>query len=118
MASALETHHRTWYALSPDLLPADEVETATSYLIRVPVPGYRLEELAVEVVDEVARVIAAPPDTDRVPFEREFRFGHPIDTERTFATLRTDVLELWVPKQPPARPRRVAIDRAAASTSQ
>lgn len=102
----------------------DIFEGADEFVIRADLPGARADAIDVRVDDGVLRFRAAvatrPPAGARQivgeygvgDFERSFRLGDGIDTERINAEFKDGVLTLRVPKAAVLKPRSVPV-RAA-----
>lgn len=111
--------------LEPAAAPARRMEmreTAEEYGVRLELPGFKPEEVSVEVSGDQLTIRAATPEpTDgegwaRRPerVSRVVRFEKPIDASNVEAQLTNGVLEVRLPKSDVARPRRIQVRSAGA----
>lgn len=102
--------------------PVNLEETDTHYLMSVDAPGFRKEDIHVEVVDDVLKLKGERLETkdDRKKkvhvaerrfgrFERSFSFGELADLEKIEAQFADGVLHLAIPKKEAAKPRRIDV---------
>lgn len=100
----------------------DVVETEANYLITLELPGVRLEDIAVEFVDDVLKVsgekkIACDDDAKAChcserrggEFERLFRFPTDVDSDKVEAHFENGLLKITLPKAAKVLPRKVEI---------
>lgn len=110
---------------APAVRPIETRETDTEYLVRCELPGFRPDEVDVQLTADVLTIRArtAPPagGADGAWPRREqqvqqaIRFERPIDADQVQAELSHGVLHLRLPKSQAARPRRIDV-RAGATT--
>lgn len=117
--------------LSPVASPrVDVTETANHYELTAELPGFRREDVAVQVKDGVLELTAAPASVEpntadsaaptrwlvrerrAVSLHRSFRLPRDVDGDAIAASFRDGLLVLTLPKKEEAKPRVVAI-RAA-----
>jgi HSP20 family protein len=101
--------------------PADVVETKDAIVVRVDLPGYKSEEIALKVENDVLSIEAErkPAEATGETYHRAERsygkvarsFSLPIgvDTARTDARYVDGVLEITLPKRDEAKPRTIAV---------
>jgi HSP20 family protein len=108
-------------------LKADVYETpgADGYVVEVPLPGIKPEELTIEVTVDTVTVSANPrPPEDPVrrfllrelgvqPTSRIFEFPMRLDTENVRATLENGILKIRAPKAEAGRRRVIRLGQAA-----
>jgi HSP20 family protein len=115
--------------LNPVVSPrVDVAETKNHYELTAELPGFRSEEVTVQVKDGVLELTASPaekapaPDGDQTnwllrerrqaAFQRSFRLPRDVDGESIEAAFRDGLLVLTLPKKEEAKPRVVAIKAA------
>lgn len=104
---------------------ADVRETPSEYLVRVELPGLRLEDIKVEFQDgrlvvEGERKFEDEEHRDQYHriervygrFCRTFEFGTPVEVEKVEATYRDGVLEVRLPKAAEAQPKSIPVKTA------
>jgi HSP20 family protein len=109
-------------------LAADVYETAggEAYVIEVPVPGLKPDEINIEVTIDTVTISTEPressQDSGRRYFQREqptgrmsrvFEFPMDLDTDNVQATLENGILKLRLPKAGAARRRIVKVGQLA-----
>ncbi|KAG8094258.1 hypothetical protein GUJ93_ZPchr0012g19313 [Zizania palustris] len=105
---------------APELAAMDWIETPTSHVLRINVPGLGKDDVKVQVEDgNVLSVRGAPPpekegkevvwhvaERGRPEFAREVALPADVRVEQVRASVDNGVLTVVVPKEPaPARPR-------------
>jgi HSP20 family protein len=113
---------------APLRLTADVYETAggDTYVIEIPVPGLRPDDILIEVTSSTLTVSTQPRQTeansDRRYIQREqsvgpmariFEFPVEIDTDNVQATLKDGILKIEIRKAAAARRRIIQIAQAA-----
>jgi HSP20 family protein len=113
---------------APSRLRADVYETAggDTYVLEIPVPGLRPDEVLIEVTSSTLTVSTQPrqaeENSDRRYIQREqptgpmariFEFPVEIDTDNVQATLKDGILKIEVRKAAAARRRIIQIGQAA-----
>lgn len=113
---------------APSRLTADVYETAggDTYVLEIPVPGLRPDEVLIEVTSSTLTVSTQPrqaeENSDRRYIQREqptgpmariFEFPVEIDTDNVQATLKDGILKIEVRKAAAARRRIIQIGQAA-----
>ena len=102
----------------------DIYETGDEYVLTADVPGARPDTIDLNVENGVLTLRAGVPE--RTPgeartilreygvgaYERSFRIGEGIDTERIAAELKNGVLTLRLPKAETTRSRKIAVKTA------
>jgi HSP20 family protein len=101
--------------------PADVQEFADRYVLSFDLPGVELNAIDVTLEKGIlsvsgTRAHEAPKDVERSRierprgrFHRRFTLPETVDAANVRATARNGVLEVTIPKQPKAQPRRVEI---------
>lgn len=102
--------------------PADVVETKDAILVRVDLPGFRGEEIALKVENDVLTIEAERKAATEVAGEtyhraersygkvaRSFSLPIGVDTARTDARYVDGVLEITLPKRDEAKPRTINV---------
>ena len=103
--------------------PANIEENETHYFLTLDVPGFSRENIHVEVVDDQLKISGerkaeVKKDEKRLShlsersfgrFERTFAFGELANLDQIDAQFRDGVLEITVPKQEAAKPRRIEV---------
>jgi HSP20 family protein len=101
--------------------PADVVETKDAILVRVDLPGYKGDEIALKVENDVLTIEAerkAAEAAGETYHRNERTFGRVarsfalpigVDTARTEARYVDGVLEISLPKRDEAKPRTIAV---------
>ena len=111
----------------PITMPAADVyETPEEFVVELEVPGYKEEELGLEVTDHTLTVRGEikrqTEEKDKAfilherlesHFERRFQLPVDADTEKLVARFEGGVLEVHAPKAPEAKPRKIEIERVA-----
>ena len=115
-------------ALPPARLTADIYETAggEAYVIEIPVPGLKPEEIVIEVNSYSLTVSTEPqqaePDSGRRYIQREqpvrplsrlFEFPVEIDTDNVRTTLENGILKIHVPKAAVGRRKVIRVGQSA-----
>jgi len=107
----------------PITVPAADVyETPEEFVVELEVPGFKEQDLGLEVTDHTLTVRGeVKVETEEKEktfilherleqtFERRFQLPEDADTEKLVATFDDGVLEIHAPKAPEAKPRKVAI---------
>jgi HSP20 family protein len=108
-------------------LTADVYETAggEAYVIEVPVPGLRPDEINIEVTIDTVTISTEPRESSqdgRRYFQREqptgrmsrvFEFPMDLDTDNVQATMENGILKVRLPKAGAARRRVVKVGQLA-----
>lgn len=109
-------------------LKADVYESpgGDAYVIEIPVPGIRPDEIAIEVTVDTITVRTEPrrgaADTERKYMQREqalrsqsriFEFPMALDTDNVRATLEYGILKIRAPKAIAGRQRVIRVGQAA-----
>lgn len=101
--------------------PLDVAESADAFVVEAELPGVRIEDVELSVLDDSVTLRArraARADESVTPlrrersygeFERTLRFATAIDSGAVTASMRDGVLTVRLPKSPAARPRRVEV---------
>jgi HSP20 family protein len=102
--------------------PADVVETKDAIVVRVDLPGYKSDEIALKVENDVLAIEAERKATAEVAGEtyhrterlfgkvaRSFALPIGVDTARTDARYVDGVLEITLPKREEAKPRTISV---------
>jgi len=112
----------------PSALVADVYETAggEAYVIEIPVPGVRPDEIVIEIDPYSLKVATDPqqaaPDSGRKYIQREqsilprsrlFNFPVEIDTDNVQANLENGILRIRVPKAAAGKRKMIRIGQAA-----
>jgi len=115
-------------ALPPARLTADIYETAggEAYVIEIPVPGLKPDEIVIEVNSSSLTVSTEPqqaePDSGRRYIQREqpvrplsrlFEFPVEIDTDNVRTTLENGILKIHVPKAAVGRRKVIRVGQLA-----
>ena len=115
-------------ALPPARLTADIYETAggEAYVIEIPVPGLKPDEIVIAVDTYSLTVSTEPqqaePDSGRRYLQREqpvrplsrlFEFPGEIDTDNVRTTLETGILKIHVPKAAVGRRKVIRVGQSA-----
>ncbi len=106
----------------------DVVETSQHYELTAELPGFRRDEVTVQVKDGVLELTATPAEAKTPPdgqetrwllrerrlatFQRTFRLPRDVEGEAIEAAFRDGLLVLTLPKREEAKPRVVAIKAA------
>jgi len=115
--------------LSPVATPrVDVTEGQNQYELTAELPGFRKEEVTVQVKDGVLELVASqetPTDAQPAPearwllrerrqavLRRSFRLPRDVDGDAIEAAFRDGLLVLTLPKKEEAKPRQVAIKAA------
>jgi len=107
----------------PITVPAADVyETPEEFVVELEVPGFKEQDLGLEVTDHTLTVRGeVKVETEEKEktfilherleqtFERRFQLPEDADTEKLVATFDDGVLAIHAPKAPEAKPRKVAI---------
>jgi HSP20 family protein len=111
-------------------LTADVYETSggEAYVIEIPVPGLKPDEIHIEVMTDTVTVSTEPrqseQDSGRRYFQREqsikrmsrvFEFPMDLDTDNVQATLENGILKIRLPKAAAGRRRVVKVSHQTAS---
>lgn len=111
----------------PITMPAADVyETSEEFVVELEVPGYREEELGLEVTDHTLTVRGEIKEEAKQKdkafilherlerhFERRFQLPEDADTAKLVARFEGGVLEIHAPKAAEAKPRRIEIEKTA-----
>jgi HSP20 family protein len=115
-------------ALPPARLTADIYESAggEAYVIEIPVPGLKPDEIVIEVDTYSLTVSTEPqqaePDSGRRYIQREqpvrplsqlFEFPGEIDTDNVRTTLENGILKIHVPKAAVGRRKVIRVGQSA-----
>lgn len=101
----------------------DVKEMKDNYIFRADLPGFKEEEIDISIVGNRMTVSGRKEEEEqreeednylimeRVAgaFSRTFTLPDSVDTERIKAEMKNGVLEIELPKQPSAQPRRIAV---------
>ena len=115
--------------LSPVATPrVDVAETKDRYELTAELPGFKKDEVTVQVKDGVLELnaVPAPPATEasqdenrwllkerrQAAYQRTFRLPRDVDAEAIAAAFRDGLLVLTLPKKEEAKPRVVTIQAA------
>ena len=116
--------------LSPVTTPrVDVVEGENHYELTAELPGFRKDDVTVQVKDGVLELVAAPEETPapaeaapetrwlirerrQTSFQRSFKLPRDVDGDAIEAAFRDGLLVLTLPKKEEAKPRVVAIKAA------
>jgi HSP20 family protein len=86
-------------------------ENDHSYQIRAELPGFKKEEIAVEVNDSVLRLKATPKEKEQNRgFERTITLPDEVVLDKIGAQLENGVLTITIPKKEEAKPKRFEIE--------
>ena len=87
-------------------------ESDNAWILRLDLPGYNKEEVAVTVTDRVMQLTAesAPDKPFAGKFERQWNLGDDIDATGVNARLENGVLEITLPKRPEVVPVPTTIE--------
>jgi HSP20 family protein len=102
--------------------PSEVLEADAEYVIRLEVPGVKLEDITVEFIDDELRVSGEKKivceDSTKVchcaerrsgQFQRTFRFPTDVEAEKVDARLENGVLTIQLPKAAKVLPRKIEI---------
>jgi HSP20 family protein len=113
---------------APNQLKADVYESpgGDAYVIEIPVPGIRPDEIVIEVTVDTITVKTDPrrpgPESERKYLQREqalrslsriFEFPMALDTDNVRATLEYGILRIRAPKAIAGRQRVIRVGQAA-----
>ncbi len=100
----------------------DVLEQEQAYVIVAEVPGFRKEDLKINLEQQVLTLSGERNDEQRSAnvrlklneigarsFSRSFRFGSDVDGENISARLENGILTVTVPKAASAKPRTISI---------
>jgi HSP20 family protein len=103
----------------------DVVETKNHYELTAELPGFKKEEVTVQVKDGVLELNAAQPEAKadaeaqwllrerrKAAFQRTFRLPRDVDGDSIEAAFQDGLLVLTLPKKEEAKPRTVSIKAA------
>src|SRR4051794_13671142 len=103
-----------------------EMPGGDSYVIEVPVPGVKPDEISIEVTVDTVTVRTEPrqqqDESERKYVQREhsvesmsrvFEFPRELDTDNVRATLENGILKVRVRKTIAARPKVIRVEQAA-----
>jgi HSP20 family protein len=102
-------------------LPLDVHVDDDAYRITAAVPGYKPEELKIQILDDVVTVSAEREQSEdgdgqylmrELPqgeFSRSLRFPEPIDASKAEAKVEHGILTLRLPKAEEARPKTIKV---------
>ena len=103
-----------------------ETPGGDSYVIEIPVPGVKPDEISIEVTVDTVTVRTEPrqqqDESERKYVQREhsvesmsrvFEFPRELDTDNVRATLENGILKVRVRKAIAARPKVITVDQAA-----
>jgi len=115
-------------ALPPPQLTADIYETAggEAYMIEIPVPGRKPDEIVIDVTSDTLTVSTRPQraesESDRKYIQREqpvgalsrlFEFPEEIDTDQVQARLENGILKIHAPKAAAGRRKVIRLGQSA-----
>ena len=89
-----------------------------AFVLSAPVPGFKAEDLKIQVLDDVLTVEGAYPEDQaeyllrEIPsgsFRREIRLPSPLDAEHIEARIADGILTLRLPKAETSRPRTIKV---------
>jgi HSP20 family protein len=102
--------------------PVDIYETDDAFVLKAELPGFRKEDVTIEMQDNRLIIRGERKREDEVKedryhrieraygrFERAFWLPTTVDAEKIQATFKDGVLELRLPKSEAAKPKRIAI---------
>ncbi len=102
--------------------PGDVIETDSSFLINLELPGVKLDDIAVEFVDDVLQIsgkkeIAIDESAKAChcserrsgEFQRSFRFPSDVETDKVEARLENGLLKITLLKAAKVLPRKIEI---------
>jgi HSP20 family protein len=105
--------------------PVDIYETDDAFMLKAEMPGFRKEDLQIELHDNRLTLRGERKQETDVKeeqyhrreraygrFERAFWLPVPVDADKIQATFKDGVLELRLPKSEAAKPKRIAISEA------
>ena len=115
--------------LTPTVAPrVDVAETNDRYELTAELPGFRKDDVTVQVKDGVLELNASATQASEAPaadeprwllrerrqttFQRSFRLPRDVDGDAIEAAFRDGLLVLTLPKKEEAKPRQVAIKAA------
>jgi HSP20 family protein len=116
--------------LNPVVAPrVDVIETKLSYELTAELPGFKRDEVTVQVKDGVLELTANQPEDKSAGeqeaetrwllrerrtavFQRTFRLPRDVDAESIEAAFRDGLLVLTLPKKEEVKPRQVVIKTA------
>lgn len=95
-------------------------ESEDSWTLELALPGYRKEQIDLEVDETQLKVFAVVEDKEsangsvfgKTPFERSFELSDDIDVEKISANLENGILRIALPKKEEAKkpePRRIKV---------
>jgi len=103
-----------------------ETPGGDSYVIEIPVPGVKPDEISIEVTVDTVTVRTEPrqqqDESERTYVQREhsvesmsrvFEFPRQLDTDNVRATLENGILKVRVRKAIAARPKVIRVEQAA-----
>jgi len=103
-----------------------ETPGGDSYVIEIPVPGVKPDEISIEVTVDTVTVRTEPrqqqDESERTYVQREhsvesmsrvFEFPRELDTDNVRATLENGILRVRVRKAIAARPKVIRVEQAA-----
>jgi len=103
-----------------------ETPGGDSYVIEIPVPGVKPDEISIEVTVDTVTVRTEPrqqqDESERKYLQREhsvesmsrvFEFPRELDTDNVRATLENGILKVRVRKAIAARPKVIRVEQAA-----
>jgi len=103
-----------------------ETPGGDSYVIEIPVPGVKPDEISIEVTVDTVTVRTEPrqqqDESERTYVQREhsvesmsrvFEFPRELDTDNVRATLENGILKVRVRKAIAARPKVIRVEQAA-----
>ena len=89
-----------------------------AFVLSAPVPGFKAEDLKIQVLDDVLTVEGVYPEDKAEyllreipsgPFRREIRLTSPLDAEHIEARIADGILTLRLPKAETSRPRTIKV---------
>jgi HSP20 family protein len=102
-------------------VPVNVHAEGDDYIVSAAVPGFRPEEVAVEVIDDVLKVHAEANEEEngndryllrelpRGSFSRSLRLPDPIDSSKVEAKIENGVLEIRLPKAEEAKAKTIKV---------
>jgi HSP20 family protein len=107
---------RTWAPV------VDIMETPSDLVVRAELPGFKQEDIDVEVTSESLTIKGERPFDETAkeqylrverpygPFQRSFTIGVPVQPDKVKATYRDGLLEVVIPKAEEVKPKKIAIE--------
>ena len=98
------------------------METPSDLVVRAELPGFKQEDIDVEVTSESLTIKGERPFDETAkeqylrverpygPFQRSFTIGVPVQPDKVKATYRDGLLEVVIPKAEEVKPKKIAIE--------